>query len=64
LKANGYNVILNTGYANSNILIKFADYVAASHRKVESKFLEKLDRFYTYDSNSIYHKYINKIFKK
>lgn len=64
LKANGYNIILNTGYANSNILIKFADYVAASHRKVEPKFLEKLERFYIYNAKSINHKYIDKIFKK
>jgi hypothetical protein len=64
LKSNGYNVILSIGYANSNTVIKLADFVAAARRKLEDKFLKALINFDMFHSKDIHYKYIERIFKK
>lgn len=51
-KANKYDFDFSVGYAKHNVLIKFADYVAAAYRKVDYKTLKQF-RFYNILDNEI-----------
>jgi len=58
------NVLLTKGNAKSNFLIRLADFVASSHRKLDKKFLEDLQTYNIYKLKDINYKIVNKIFEK
>lgn len=64
LKSNKYNVVLNTGYASSNITIKIADFIAAGHRKIKEDIIKKITNLERYSFNNLHHKYIHKLLEK
>lgn len=60
-KANKFNFSFSTAYGNSNKLLKFADYVASSHRKVKRKYLDSTKNYQIINSKIPAH-YIKKMF--
>ncbi len=64
LKANKYNVLLTQGRANYSFLIKLADFIAASYRKVNINELKGVKNFYYYDLDKLNHFYYKKLLKK
>lgn len=58
------NIVLSKGNASINFLIRMADFVASSHRKVDKDYLEKLERYQIYRLKDINYSLVNKIFKK
>lgn len=63
-KSNNFTIISTYGHANSTFLIKLADIVASTHRKVDNRNLVKFNRYFRYDIKDLDPKFIKKIFEK
>lgn len=63
-KYNQINIILSKGIAKSTFLIRLADFIAASHRKVSIQELKRCNNYNIYSLEQISYILIDKILKK
>ena len=58
------NVLLSKSNAKATFLIRLADFVASSYRKVDKNFLESLNNYNIYRLKDINYKMVDKMFRK